>query len=151
MRVQVIDAPRVTDMYLVEHLQRPLTGLVAAGLVVRQVRFGNLVAHPHHRVERILGVLHDHRNALAANALHGLFAGTEQVDIAKLHGLGRDLRAGRVQLEQAAANGGLARTGLTDDGELFPAQGERHIAHRVRYFLAVDEAHIERFDIEFQR
>ncbi|MNF96332.1 hypothetical protein D3C84_791190 [compost metagenome] len=151
MRVEVVDALGIADVDLFEHQQNPVAGFAAAGLVVRQVGLGDLIADLDHRVERVLGVLHDHRDALATDLLHGLFAGAEQVNLAELHGLGGNLRARRVQLEQAASDGGFARAGLADDGELFAAQGERYIAHRVHFFLAVDEAHIERIDIEFER
>ncbi len=126
--VQLVNPRRFANVHLGEHVQRAFSGFSFRDLVMRQISLGNLFAYLDHRVQRVFRVLHDHRHAPAANALHLFFAAVEQVDIAKTQGFCGDLRRCRVQTQQAAANGGLARAGLADNRQFLAAQRERHIA-----------------------
>ncbi|MOA08855.1 hypothetical protein D3C78_1286540 [compost metagenome] len=130
-------------MHLGEHVQGALAGFAMGHLVMSQVGLGDLFTDPHHRVQRVLGVLHDHRHARAANRLDLLFAGGQQVDVGEAQGLGGDPRGRWMQTQKAAADGGFSRAGFTDDGEFFPAQGERHVTHRLGGFAGVAKLHAQ--------
>ena len=67
MRVLLELALRLRDAHELEHLQRERTRLGAALLLVQHHRFGDLVPHPEHRVQRGHRLLEDHRDLVAAD------------------------------------------------------------------------------------
>ncbi len=98
MRIEVIDPLRLTDAHHVEHLNHPRFGRCRAAFVVDAPGFGDLLANAEHRIQRVFWVLHDHRNALAANAAHLSRAGVEQIELPEAHRLRCDAGFGRMQL-----------------------------------------------------
>src|SRR3546814_17578535 len=90
VRIGAGDALRVSDAHRLQHLERTAPGLRVGHLLMRAVGLGDLLAHPHHRVQRELRVLHDHGDALAADASHLRLAGALQVDAVELQALRPD-------------------------------------------------------------
>ncbi|MNY35751.1 hypothetical protein D3C86_1701800 [compost metagenome] len=120
--------------------------------MVRQPGFSNLVADANHRIERVFRVLHDHRDALAANAAHLRLADRTQIYIAKLHLCGADPRLRRMQTQQRAPDGGFPGAGLADNRQLLTPELEGDAAYGVGHRAAVDKidvqiAHIEQWSV----
>ncbi|MOA20668.1 hypothetical protein D3C78_1411240 [compost metagenome] len=97
MRIEVIHPLRLADAHHIQHLQHFGFGLRFAPRMVRQPGFSNLITDANHWIERVFRVLHDHRDALTANAAHLCLADATQIHIAKLHARGADAGFRRVQ------------------------------------------------------
>ena len=66
VRIEREDALRIVDAHRLEHRERLLPRLGPRRIGVRPVGLDDLLAHGHHRIERVFRVLHHHRHAAAA-------------------------------------------------------------------------------------
>src|SRR5690606_2866181 len=76
-------------------------------------------------------VLHDHRDARAANVAHLALAGRHEVDAVELHLMRPDAPVPRREAQQRPARLRLARARLADDPQPFAAELERDAANRL--------------------
>ena len=134
VRIFVEPAPGVGDAHQVEHLERPLARRPPRHAHVAHDVLGDLRADRQHRIEAGHRLLEDHRDAMAAQALHLLLAQRRELLALELDrargdaaGLGRDQAQDRERRHRLAA----ARF-AHDAQRLAARQVERH---------AVDRAH----------
>ena len=117
VRVVVHARLGLRDADLGQHLDRPLPGLLLGGAGVLHVRLGDLPAHRVVRRERRQRVLEDHRDLVAAELLHLLLGGGDEV-LPLEEDLALDGGAlGVVQPEHGQVGDGLAGARLTDDAQ----------------------------------
>jgi hypothetical protein len=138
--------PRIANAHRLEHLQGALAGLSPGGVGVHQISLLDLLAHGDDRVQRVHGILHDHRDTVAADGAQGAFVGAQQIDAVELHAFGARASPGRQQAEDGPSGLRFSRAGFADDAELFAAELEAHAAHRVDDALGRTEAHVQIFD-----
>ena len=75
----------------------PLARFASVGLRVNEKRFLDLLADRNDRVQRVLGILHDHGDVIATDAAHRACVGIQQIDGSEGHALGA--RVGRSRAE----------------------------------------------------
>ena len=139
MRIKLVNALRLANTHHLQHLQRLCFGLIFTPRMMGKPGLGDLLADADHRIERIFRVLHNHGDTLTAYAAHLRFAKMPQVEVGKLHPGGGDAGFFRMQLQQRAPNGGLTRTGLADNRQLFAPQLEGDAAHGMGHRAAVNK------------
>ena len=118
VRVVLHPPPGLGDADELEHLPRPVHRLALARSLVDANRLGDLLADGVHRVERRHRLLEDHRDLVAADALHLAVAERHEVaplehDPAPLPDLARRLD----QPHDRERADRLAAAGLTDEAE----------------------------------
>jgi len=118
-------------MHLLEHRDGPCAGLGLRASDMGAVGLGDLVTAALDRVERELGILQDHRHALAAHVEHLLFGRVEKVDLLELHPVGGDL-GGVEQAHDRPPHGRFSRAAFADDAEPLAPEGEAHVPDRGR-------------------
>ncbi|MNP16203.1 hypothetical protein D3C76_1085900 [compost metagenome] len=143
MRIELIHPFRLANTHHIQHLQHFGFRLRLAPRMVGQPGLGDLIPDADHRVQGVLWILHDHRDALAANAAHLGFADAAQIDVAELHPGGGDLRLCRVQAQQRPPDGGFARAGLADNRQLLAPELKGDAAHRVGHRASVDKVDVQ--------
>ncbi len=79
---------RVADLNRLQRGDGAVMGLGPADTVALTQPFHQLGTDLHHRVQRIFRILHDHRNALAAERAHFAFGGAHQVLPVEHHRIG---------------------------------------------------------------
>lgn len=84
----------------------------AAQIAVRRQGLGNLLCDGHHRIQRGLRFLEDHRQATAAHFAHGGFAQAEQLDILEACAPRAHTTTFRQQAHQGQSGHGLATAGF---------------------------------------
>src|SRR5690554_641245 len=107
-----------------QHRLNALLDLATRQLLMGHQRFGNLLAHRHHRVQRKFGVLHHHRNPGAANGPHLLFALGTQIDAVEFQSVGRHQPRLTDQLEDRPPAHRFARSTLAHNPQTFPPEFE---------------------------
>ncbi|CAH0326872.1 hypothetical protein SRABI106_04809 [Rahnella aquatilis] len=100
VRIQVKHPFRVADIHRFQHRQCFHAGFFFTDMKVNAIRLVNLMTDAHQRIQREFRVLHNHGNPFAADFAHLALAGTEQLDIAKLHAVGADAGTLRRQFQQ---------------------------------------------------
>ena len=95
VRIELRDALGIVDAHRFQHRAHALGDVAAPELLVRQQRLGDLRADRHDRVEREFRVLHDHRDAGAANGAHLPFRKREQIDAVEGQAVGGDAARAR--------------------------------------------------------
>src|SRR4029453_10614476 len=110
--------------------------------VMQTVGFQDLLADLHDRVERIARVLHDHRDATAAQRQPAVMVQRHEIGAAEAQALGGDLTRARKEAENGAAGGGLARSRFPDNPQPFAPESETGVANSVG-----DAAAARKFDI----
>ncbi len=126
---------RVRDGHLAHHFQRRGARLAARDLLVRQQRFGNLVADFHHRVQGGHRLLEDHGDSGAANAAHLLFRKLRQFAAVAVfpqqHATSNHTRTRWKQAQHGKHRGGFSAAGFANQSQDFTApDGERNVLHR---------------------
>ena len=118
VRILVEPALRIRHADEVEEVDTPLARRLAAHILVRPHRLGELVPDLQHRVERGHRILKDHRDLATPNIAQLLLAHLQQIasaeDCLALHDPTRRLRD---QPEDGELADALARTRLADDPE----------------------------------
>ena len=109
--------PRARDANPVEQLGYALARYALWNLLVGPNRLDKLISHPKERMERREGVLEDHRDLFAADALQLASVRRDQVDavVDDLAGDGRAVAVDQTKHRQAAH--ALARARFADDAE----------------------------------
>ncbi|MGX1154842.1 hypothetical protein RKD39_002420 [Streptomyces albogriseolus] len=123
VRVVVHTGPGLRDADLGQHLDRPLPGLPLGGAGVLHERLGDLPAHRVVRRERRQRVLEDHRDLVAAELLHLLLGGGDQV--APLE-------------DDLALDGGALGVVQTEDGQVGHGLAGARFAHDAEGLAALD-------------
>ena len=67
VRIGMVDLSRIADAHRLQHLQGALAGFLPGGLRMYEVGLLDLLADGDHRVQRILRILHDHRDTVATD------------------------------------------------------------------------------------
>ena len=115
---------------------------------MRQHRFGNLVTHAHHWIQRRHGLLKDHADTGAANVAHRWFRQRQQLFAAKLDAAANP-RLRRKQSQQGQRADGFSRTRLAHQSQDFPCVNvEAHIADGSHSSLCRGKLNTEVADIE---
>ena len=148
VRIEREDALRIAHLHGLQHGERLVAGLAAAGLGMGLIGLDDLLADGHDRVQRIFRVLHHHADAPAAQGAQRALRGGEQVDPVEGEALGRHLAGGRGEAENGAARLRLAGARLAHDAEPLAAELEGHAAHRFHDAGAQVEADAQVFDVE---
>ena len=105
-----------------QHFDGLLPRLLAGHRSMQADRLGDLVADPHHRVERGHRLLEDHRDAVAADRAHLVFVEAEKIGAFEHDGAADDLaRRVRHQAHDRKRGHALAAAGLADDGQRLAA------------------------------
>ena len=115
-----------------QHVDRLVPGFLGGQLAMQPNRLGDLVADPHHRVERGHRLLEDHRDAVAADRAHLGLVEAEQVGAFERHAAADDpARRIRHQPHDRQRGDALAAAGLADDRQrLAAANAERNVVDR---------------------
>ncbi len=135
-----------------EQFERARVRLLPAGAAMAHHRLLDLLADRVDGIERRHGILKDHRDLRAAQALHLAFAHRGDV-VAVDEDLARNARAFRwMQFQEGAHRDRLARAGFTEDAQdLAGPQTERHVVYGVVDAFTADEFHVEVTDVDQQR
>ena len=129
MRIGAHHPLRIADRHGLEHFDRSGPGLGFRNAVMDQVSLHDLVADPHHRVERELGILHHHRDLFTADVAHRRFRQVQQVAALQRDVICFDDPRRADQAQDGAPGHGFARPAFADDPQALFAQGKRHPAH----------------------
>ena len=101
--------------------------------LVQAAGLGDLLADGHHRVQREFRILHDHRDAAAADVAHRALRQAQQVDAVEGRAGRRATVAGSADQARGCARpvSRLARAAFADDAEPLAAEREGDAAHRL--------------------
>jgi hypothetical protein len=113
---------------------------------MQQAGLADLGADGLDRVQRVFGVLHDHRHAPATQALPVSLGALKEVLAGVGHGFGGDDARAWDEAEQRAPGGRFPRARFSDDAQPFPAQRETGVAHRPYDRLSAGKGHIQVFN-----
>jgi hypothetical protein len=148
VRVQGEHPRGVADLHGFQHRQRLLPRPRTARPHVGAVGLHDLVADGHHRIERVLGVLHHHADAPAAQLTELPPRGSEEVDAVEGEAPCRHFAGRRGEAQDGASGLRLAGARLADDAEPLPAEREGDPAHRLHGAGAQMEADAQVVDGE---
>jgi hypothetical protein len=115
-----------------QHVDGLLPSFLAAHLLMQPHRLDDLVADPHHRIERGHRLLEDHRDAVAPDAAHRGIVELQEVGTLERHRTADDA-AGRIrhQAHDRERADAFAAAGLADDRQrLAAADRERDVVDR---------------------
>ena len=141
---------RFGDPDQAQHVDRLLPGLPGGDLPVQPDHFGDLVADPHHRVERGHRLLEDHRDAIAADLPHLGLVELEQIGAFEHHGAADDpaRRIGHQPHDRQRGHA-LAAAGFADDRErLAAANHERNVVDRLEQPRIGEEHRVQVLHVE---
>ena len=124
MWIGPINTLRIANAYRAQHLQRTLARGLTRDRVMHAEGFLDLRTDVHDRIQRVLRILHDHRDAATANRAHPLFTRAKQVDPVVLQPSRAPLASGGGQPEDGTTGLRFSRTRFTDNAEFFPAEFE---------------------------
>ena len=134
-----------------QHLDGLASRPPCAVIVAMQAnRFGDLVADPHHRVERGHRLLENHRDAVAADRAHLGLVEAEQVGAFEHHGAADDpaRRIGHQPHDRQRGHA-LAAAGLADDRQrLAAADAERDVVDRLEQPRIGEEHRLQVLHVE---
>src|SRR5215472_4747291 len=151
MRIERVDAARLADAHGLEHGERLLARLDAARTGMREIGLGDLVAHRHHRIERELRILHDHRKTPAPEIPQLRRYRSHEIDAVEHEPGCLELCARRQQSQDRSASQRLPGAALPDDTELLASHREADTAHGRGHATRRSEGHAEIRNLEERR
>ena len=133
MRIGLEHAGRITDLHRLQHRHGTIFRLGPARCA--PCRLDQLAANRHHRVQRKLRVLHDHRHSDTAQTAP--FGGrcAAQINAVEVQRFGGCNARRWGQAQNCAPGLGFAGTGFADNAQPFTRQRKRHAAHHFGWAL----------------
>src|SRR5215213_6831305 len=150
MRIFMRAAFRLGDADEAQHLDRLRPRLPGGHFPVQAEHFGDLVADPHHRIERGHRLLKDHRDPISPDLAHFGLGEAEQIGAFQRH-RAADHPAGRVRHQPHHRQRGhaLAAAGLADDRQrLAAADAERDVVDRAEQPRIGEEHRLQVLHVE---
>ncbi len=133
MRIKPVNALRIADLDRLQHGERAALRFRAGHALMALQRLDDLPSDGHDRVQRILWVLQDHGNLLAAQVASFTRRHGEKIAIMEGQLLGGDLGMAGRQAHDRPARLRLAGSALADNAEPFATKREGNAAHRLNF------------------
>jgi len=151
MRIEAEHGFGIVYAHRFQHRQGAARAVAAIGLAMQTVGLHDLRADALHRIERIFGILHHHRQAFSAQAAPALLAKSPQIHAIEGQLAGADDPRRGDQAEDGAPRGRFAGAGLADDRQPLAPQGEADVARCAHRAAASGKGYVETFDFEQRR
>ena len=148
MRIFVRALLRDADQ--LQNFARTVHRLLGGDLLMQSDDFGDLIADGVHRVKAGHRILEDHGDLVAADTVHAVFRGGDEI-LAVKEDLAAGIAASRLldQLHDGQCHGGLARAGFADQADgLAGIDFERHAVDRLNLAALGHVVNVQVFNLK---